>query len=881
LDENADWASTHTYRVRARGTTDSAWSLAVPALVAGDYSVYAGVEPPMVMGWDSTITASLAAPTGLAATAVHSSRIDLSWQSVAGASGYAVLMSWDDVRWTELGTTTSTTFSDDGALEPGLSRSYRVCAVDSSSTWGPWSAAVSAAPQAFAGDLAAPAGLTATDTGDGILLQWSDESSDETGFAIESASSTSPHYRRIATVAANTTTYTHSSGSRFRAYRVQALRDGAVSTYAAAVVPQPAPATGATGVSATAESAIAVRIDWTAAATGWPSGYAVERSDDGTTFTAVGWVAGKDTATWTDRDPPSGTTAHYRVRATSWVETFTTSAATTVSVPAVSGAPAAPVGLTATGVARNQINLHWDDLARSETGFTVERSTDGGAFTAVASLPADCRSWSDRDVATGTTYAYRLRAVNGQGEAVSATASAAPANSDPTIGISTTTAGTLTRLHVVGTAADDTITVWRDGSELVVDDDGSELSRTALVDEIVLDGNAGDDLLTVDDSVTCRAIVHAGDGADVLTATGPGRSILVAIGGGADILTGNGVDTSYWGDPEHLDTIHASAFETTAGRVHRIDQFYQPTTFDRTSSDHVDNEPDGARWADPDLWGNDHITAYPSHSLWGAAGPVLFDVNQGPLQNCGDTGYYQLVADRRPAVLEEALCDLGDGTYAYRMGDTGLYARVDGDVNPTDAAALGPSGSQWWLILEKGYFSYDLPAPLDGGDRVERTTLPGDDEALYQLVRTALDRCQLVLVRTEGEANCGAPLVRQGHLYGVVEAFRSTDGSPRFILRNPYGDNGRSGYNNELIAPLQHQGLLTISAAALRANFPPAEIVTLPGSERAILMEACDGTDWDLLPPVRQPVLDGTATRYDRLDRRQEHRLRPVGGGPG
>src|SRR5205807_101467 len=55
--------------------------------------------------------------------------------------------------------------------------------------------------------------------------------------------------------------------------------------------------------------------------------------------------------------------------------------------PAPGGsAPAAPSGLTAVAASTSQINLSWTDNSTNETGFLVERSTDGTTFTQVASL---------------------------------------------------------------------------------------------------------------------------------------------------------------------------------------------------------------------------------------------------------------------------------------------------------------------------------------------------------------------------------------------------------------------------------------------------------------------------------------------------------------
>jgi len=88
-------------------------------------------------------------------------------------------------------------------------------------------------------------------------------------------------------------------------------------------------------------------------------------------------------------------------------------------------APAAPSGLTVQSALYNKVTIGWSDNATNETGFKVERSTDGATFTEIASLGADMRSFADATVAARTTYYYRVRAYNSVGpSAFSGTVSA-------------------------------------------------------------------------------------------------------------------------------------------------------------------------------------------------------------------------------------------------------------------------------------------------------------------------------------------------------------------------------------------------------------------------------------------------------------------------
>ncbi len=77
--------------------------------------------------------------------------------------------------------------------------------------------------------------------------------------------------------------------------------------------------------------------------------------------------------------------------------------------------PALPSALRARSVRPGQVDVAWSDNSGNESGFTIERSTDGVSFSEIASVGAGVLSYSDFTVATRTTYAYRVRAYNSSG----------------------------------------------------------------------------------------------------------------------------------------------------------------------------------------------------------------------------------------------------------------------------------------------------------------------------------------------------------------------------------------------------------------------------------------------------------------------------------
>ena len=86
------------------------------------------------------------------------------------------------------------------------------------------------------------------------------------------------------------------------------------------------------------------------------------------------------------------------------------------SVGAAPSPPDAPTNLTATATASDTIVLAWTDNSADETGFRIERSTDGVTFTEIHVTAADVVSWDDDTCAPNTRYYYRVRAYNASGE---------------------------------------------------------------------------------------------------------------------------------------------------------------------------------------------------------------------------------------------------------------------------------------------------------------------------------------------------------------------------------------------------------------------------------------------------------------------------------
>ncbi len=78
--------------------------------------------------------------------------------------------------------------------------------------------------------------------------------------------------------------------------------------------------------------------------------------------------------------------------------------------------PGPPSNLTATAVSSSQINLAWTDNSSNETGFKIERSTDGTNFGQIATVGSNVTSYSNTGLTASTLFYYRVRANNAAGD---------------------------------------------------------------------------------------------------------------------------------------------------------------------------------------------------------------------------------------------------------------------------------------------------------------------------------------------------------------------------------------------------------------------------------------------------------------------------------
>ena len=105
--------------------------------------------------------------------------------------------------------------------------------------------------------------------------------------------------------------------------------------------------------------------------------------------------------------------------------------------------PGAPVAPSISSITTNSLVLSWIDGSTDESGFNIERSTDGVNYLPLVTVGANVTSYTNTGLTANTTYYYRVRAYNNvgtsawvsvSGKTLNVTAPAAPTGLKATAG---------------------------------------------------------------------------------------------------------------------------------------------------------------------------------------------------------------------------------------------------------------------------------------------------------------------------------------------------------------------------------------------------------------------------------------------------------------
>ena len=360
-------------------------------------------------------------PSGLSATAVSATQIDLSWTDNSNdEDSFRIYRSSDGISffWYLTAGANATTFSDTGRTA-STTYYYRVTAHNS----GGESPKSNTASATTFPPPAAPSNLTATAISSSrIDLSWTDNSNDEDGFKIY-RSTDNVNFTFYATMAANVTTRSNTSlsSSTTYYYRVLAYNLGGTSAYSnvASATTFAIPA-APTNLSATAVSSSRIDLSWTDNATD-ESGFKIYRSTDGVTFIWY-YTPGANATSFSDTGRTASTTYHYRLLA--YNANGNSGFSNTVSATTF-GPPSAPSNLTATAISSSRIDLAWIDNSTDEDGFKIYRSTDNVNFAFYATVGANVTTRSNTSLSGSTTYYYRVFAYNSGGNSANSNVASA------------------------------------------------------------------------------------------------------------------------------------------------------------------------------------------------------------------------------------------------------------------------------------------------------------------------------------------------------------------------------------------------------------------------------------------------------------------------
>ena len=258
--------------------------------------------------------------------------------------------------------------------------------------------------------------------------------------------------------------------------------------------------TNLTAVAASTQST-AVNLAWTDG-TG-ETGYGVERSVDGLTWSPIGTTAA-NVATYADSLSFGSMRWWYRVSALD-----ATGKSAYSNVVSVLNKPAAPTLPQAVVMNANYLSLTWRDT-NAETGYRLERSTNGGSYTTLTTLPANITGYNNTGLVSGTTYSYRITPLSSAGDGVPLVFNA----STGTAGVTTITAP----VRIAG----NTIVNWVD----IAGETGYRIERSTDRTTWGAVGTVGANATTITDTTTAPLTRYY---YRIIPTTGTGDGLVGAI----------------------------------------------------------------------------------------------------------------------------------------------------------------------------------------------------------------------------------------------------------------------------------------------------------------------------------------------------------------
>lgn len=148
------------------------------------------------------------------------------------------------------------------------------------------------------------------------------------------------------------------------------------------------------------------------------TGFEVQRRKNGATEFSVVAQLSTDIEAYTDAGLDPATRYFYRVRALGATSASAYSNQANDSTDYDANLPLPPLSLQATVMSQTEVDLTWEDHSNNETGFKVQRSTDGIVYSTVGTVGEDVEAYNDENALLATHYYYRILAFNDAGNAL-------------------------------------------------------------------------------------------------------------------------------------------------------------------------------------------------------------------------------------------------------------------------------------------------------------------------------------------------------------------------------------------------------------------------------------------------------------------------------
>ena len=357
-------------------------------------------------------------------------QVVLTWQEPSGSQTlkhYQVQFATTaSGTFANLATTTpaTKTYTHTG-LGNGVSRSYRVAAVDMRDTTGTWSATATATttavPTGGTDVPSAPRSLTATLAGSDVRLRWQaatdSGSSAITGYRIEQSQDGSS-WTTEATVGASVLTYTYSnpplsSTIRYRVFALNVQGSSAASNTASVTTGTGLPAAPTDLTVRFIESNVS--LSWSAPSRGSSAITAFKiEYDDGSGWTTLAQIGTVLTYLHTNVEPGK----QYRYRVFAINSQGTSPASNEVSITSEVQIASAPLYLSAIADG-SDVSLSWTAPLTTGggeiTGYQIEVSVGAGVWTTLVSNTGPVTTHSHSELKPGTRLRYRVAAINEAG----------------------------------------------------------------------------------------------------------------------------------------------------------------------------------------------------------------------------------------------------------------------------------------------------------------------------------------------------------------------------------------------------------------------------------------------------------------------------------